>query len=102
MPGCSFAPTDIALFDELRQALAEARLAPREAQKVAQELAAALQAGSPGSVFEGLSDRAPSLLLVQAAAGRNPAAQRRVMMLLRALLEAGPTRREPTGDVNAP
>lgn len=102
VPGCSFGPADLALFDELRQALAEARLAPAEAQKVARELAAALQGGSHGSAFERLGDRLPSLLLIQAAAGSNRAAQRQVMMLLRALLDAGSTRRESTGEPGGP
>lgn len=98
VPGCSFGTADVALFDELKQALAEARLAPKEAQKLAFGLAAALQSGALGAAFQHLSDRLPSLLLLQAAAGSNPAAQRRVMMALRVLLEAGSPRDGNAGD----
>lgn len=76
------------LFSELSQVVAEGRIAPVEAGRLAVELERALLAKTYGHFFELLSTRLPGLTPIQLMFGRSPPAQHRAFIMLKTILDA--------------
>lgn len=87
-PGCSFPPAEEEAFEELSAIVAEGSLSSTEARGYAAQVEQALASGSYGARLEILSARLPGLLPHQAAAGKSAAAQRRILVKLKTILEA--------------
>jgi hypothetical protein len=87
VPVCSFSEADLGFFNDVSQVIAEGVVPPTEARALASRIERALAARNT-QILESLTMRLPGLLPAQAAAGTNHSAQRRVLMLLRAVLEA--------------
>ncbi len=88
IPSCSYGAGDVSLFRELSEAVAEGRLAPLEASRLAVEIERALWAKSYGRFFDLLSNRLPGLTPIQLVFGRNPTSQQRAFVMLKTILEA--------------
>lgn len=89
VPGCSFTSDEQELFDDLVQVVREGALPSGTPRQLASELAQTLRAGTDtASLLERLTVPLPGLVPIQTAAGRNESARRRVLRLMRAVLEA--------------
>ena len=89
VPGCSFTDDDRELFDDLRQIAGEGALRTGLPRRLGAELAQTLRAGTDtGPLLERLTGPFPGLLPIQTAVGRNEGARRRVLRILRAVLDA--------------
>ncbi|RYZ06107.1 MAG: hypothetical protein EOO73_16995 [Myxococcales bacterium] len=88
VPGCSYAESEREHFRELCDIVGEAHVSAAEASSLAQELERATWKGSYLRLFDTLTARLPGLVPLQVSAGRNPAAQQRVLEMLRNVLEA--------------
>jgi len=102
VPSCSYTQSDIALFDELSDAVTEG-LDPIEAQRLGHELSHALWSGTTLEVFDALASRWPSLMPLVLVTGRNETHQRRVLLMLKTIFEAvSLTRRSGTVATTVP
>ncbi len=101
VPSCSYGQADIALFDELSEAVTEG-LDPIEGQRLGHELSHALWSGTTGEIFDGLASRWPSLMPLVLATGNNQGHQRRLLLMLKTIFEAvSLTRRSGTVAMSA-
>lgn len=100
VPGCSFAAADRELFDELSHIAAHGGISIADAEAFALEAQRALWSGAYESFLERLGQRLPGLLPIQVAVGKNTAAQKRVISLLRAILDALTTLRTSPGSTS--
>jgi len=87
-PSCSYGDADREEFEELSCVVAEGNLSRSEAQVRADTISRALWSGSFDEHLERLCQRMPGLLPMQIAAGRNRAAQRRILVKLQSILQA--------------
>lgn len=87
MPSCSYAESDVALFDELSEAVTDG-LSPLEAQRVGIELSRALWSGMSTETFDALAARWASLMPLVLVMGNNQAQRRRVLLMLKTIFEA--------------
>jgi len=95
VPGCSFTTDEQELFNDLVQVTREGALQSGMPRQLAAELAQTLRAGTDsGPLLERLTMPFPGLLPIQTAVGRNETARRRVLRVLRAVLEAMSLQRE--------
>lgn len=87
MPSCSYKATDVALFDELSDAVSGG-LSALEAQHLAMALEDALRAGVSSPMFEALTNRWLNLIPLMFVTGKNQDQQRRVLIMLKTIFEA--------------
>ncbi len=102
VPGVSFAAADQALFEDLQRVVAERTIPPPEAKSLAGDIASVLRTGADSTLLERLTSRLPGLLPIQIAAGANPSARKRALMLLRAIFEAKALKRRETAAPGRP
>jgi hypothetical protein len=89
VPGCSFTTDEQELFDDLVEVAREGALQPGRPRQLASEVAQTLRAGTDtGPLLERLTVPFPGLLPIQTAAARNESERRRVLRVMRAVLEA--------------
>lgn len=88
VPGCSLNEDERELFDDLREIISERTIEADEARRMARHIAGALQSGKDQSLLDHLTGRLPGLLPIQMAVGANLVARRRVLKVLRTILEA--------------
>ena len=93
VPGCAYTAQDRVQFDELCEIVAEVHLTPAQGQQLAQETERALWSGAFNPSLEELAGHTPGLVPMQSAAGKNSAAQRRVLSQLKTILQALATAR---------
>jgi hypothetical protein len=87
VPGCSYKQSDIGLFTELSQVVADGGIAPGEAQAFAAEISHALGVGSFKACSDTLAGRLPGLLPLQLVTGGNVAGHRVTLQTLRTIFE---------------
>jgi hypothetical protein len=85
LPGESYGPEDVALFEELRTALAHAKITPANAALLATELEARARS-EPGRGFKRLLQLVPALGLLEVVVPTRPATLRKAEGMLAALL----------------
>ncbi len=90
-PSCSYSDADREQFEELSCVVAEANTTRTEAIVYAEAVQHALWAGNYAEKLEKLCGRMPGLLPTQIAAGKNAAAQRRILVKLQSILQAQAT-----------
>lgn len=95
IPGCSFHADDQALFNDLCQIVSEGGLSPAESRTLSRCVDDALRTGSSARLVMELTQRLPGLIPLQAGTGANQSANRRLLLLLRAILDAGARGRSP-------
>jgi hypothetical protein len=88
VPGCSFGQEDHQLFEELSEVFAQGAVSTLEAQELALEAQRALWSGAYASLLDKLSRRLPALLPTQMVIERSSIAQRKLLTVSRAILEA--------------
>jgi hypothetical protein len=93
VPACSYGQSDRERFRELSEIVAEAGVSPAEALVLAHELARATWSGSYASLLETLTERMPGLVPMQVAAGGSALAQKRLLAMLKTVLDALATAR---------
>jgi hypothetical protein len=93
VPGCSYAERDCQAFCDLGDIVAEASVWPVEARSLAEQVERSLWSGAYAHILERLAARMPGLLPLQVAVGRNSGAQRRLLALLKTIMEALATAR---------
>ncbi len=93
VPGCAYTAHDCVQFEELCEIVAEVHLTPAQGQQLAQETERALWSGAFTHSLEKLAGRMPGLVPMQSAAGRNSAAQQRILSQLKTILQALATAR---------
>lgn len=98
VPGCSFAAADRDDFAELCEVVAEANTTRSEAQAYATGVQHALWSGNYTSITERLSGRLVGLVPLQTAVGKSSAAQRRMLLMLKTILEALSTARSGSAE----
>jgi hypothetical protein len=89
IPGCSFHADDQALFNDLCQIVHEGGLSPAESRALSRCVDDALRTGSSTRLVMELTQRLPGLIPLQAGTGAKQSANRRLLLLLRAILDAG-------------
>lgn len=95
IPGCNFNADDRSLFGDLCQVVGEAALSPSECRNLSRSVNDALRTGSATRLVLELTERLPGLIPMQAGTGSNHSANRRVLLLLRAILDAEARRSAP-------
>jgi hypothetical protein len=93
VPGCSYAERDREAFGDLSNIVAEGCVTTIEARSLAEQLERAMWSGAYSGILERLAVRLPGLLPLQVAVGKNYGAQRRVVSLLKTILDALATAR---------
>lgn len=88
VPGCSYAERDREAFGDLNDIVVEGCVTPTEARSLAEQLERALWSGAYSQILERIAVRLPGLLPLQVTAGKNSGAQRRVLALLKTILDA--------------
>lgn len=100
MPSCSYTLADVALFEELSEAVMEG-LTPLEAEYLGMEVGRALWAGTMSEAFDMLSLRWASLIPLVLVTGENQNQRRRLLLMLKTIFEATALTRR-SGTVSAP
>ena len=88
IPSCAYGPSDVELFRELGEVVAEAGLTAATARALGQDVARALWAESYATVFESLAIRMPGILPIQLSMATAPSAQRRVFRMLQTIFDS--------------
>lgn len=88
VPSCSYKQSDVGLFTELSQLVADGGVEPDEARAFAAEIVHALNVGSLKTCSDTLAVRLPGLLPVQLVTGSNVAGHRTTLQMLRTIFEA--------------
>ena len=88
LPGCSFASGDKVLVEDVSQVIAEGKLSAGEAQAMAHGIERELWKGVSAHLLDSLATRLPGLVLVAESGGNIPSGQRRVLLLLKTILDA--------------
>jgi hypothetical protein len=96
--GCSYSPSDRAQFQELCEVVAEANVTSAQAQRWAEDVQKALWSGAFSHALAALAIAMPRLVSMQQTAGRNSSAQRRILSLLKPILEAVATVRRVSAE----
>jgi len=87
VPSCSYAAPDVALFDELSEAVTIG-LDPLEAQRFAREVSRASWTGTSTPIFDALAARWPSLMPLVLVTAGSQSNQRRVLRMLKTIFDA--------------
>jgi len=98
VPSCGFSASEREHFDELSEIVAEANVTPLEAGDFVAAVQRGLWSGAYTAALETLSVRLLGLLPMQVAAGRNSAAQRRILIKLKTIFEALATARRSSAE----
>jgi hypothetical protein len=98
VPSCGFSASEREHFDELSEIVAETNVTPLEAGDFVAEVQRALWSGAYTATLETLSVRLLGLLPMQVAAGKNSAAQRRILIKLKTIFEALATARRSSAE----
>jgi hypothetical protein len=101
VPGCSYSALDREHFQELSDIVAQANLTPMEAHNHAADARRALASGDYSHQLEKATIRVLGLLPLVAAAGKNLAAQRRMLLRLQTIFEALSTARRRSAEYPA-
>lgn len=101
VPGCSYGESDREDFQELSDIMVEAAVTPAEARGHGAAVQRALWSGAYAQLIETLCERLPGLVPLQAAAGKNSGAQRKILMKLQTIFEALATARRESAEYPA-
>jgi hypothetical protein len=99
LPGESYAPQDVALFDDLAAALRDAQLTPLNAAQLQSELAA--RNSAPGRGLKRMAKLLPSLAILELIVSNDPVIMRKAEGMLATLLEAIAASRSSSGVITA-
>lgn len=97
VPSCSYRATDLQLFRELSDTVAEGVVGATEASSLAQRVRAALWSGAYRPELETLVTRLPGLVPQLVAMGQNRMVQHHNLQLLRTIFEAVASTRSASG-----
>lgn len=100
LPGESYAPEDLSLFEELRGVLEQAKLSPTSASALRGELGSR-SALDPGRGIKRLSQVVPALGLLELVVPGRPAAMRKAEGMLATLLDGLSRARSRSGTMSA-
>lgn len=98
VPGCSYGESDREHFEELSDIMVEAAVTPAEARDHATAAQRALWSGAYSELLERLCVRLPGLVPMQAAAGKNSGAQRKILVKLQTMFDALATARRESAE----
>jgi hypothetical protein len=87
VPSCNYAQADVALFDELSEAVTGG-LAQPEAQRLGLEVSRALWSGAGTEILDVVAARWTSLMPLVLVTGGSQSNQRRVLLMLKTIFDA--------------